>query len=96
MSETEKLLKDAQDRLGCGCGQSGLCQTCAGVSDRIDAHLAKRDVVEQTFCEWTDEGEDWLTGCGDSFHLNRGTPAENNMSFCYHCGKPLRAAQEGK
>jgi hypothetical protein len=47
---------------------------------------------EKKTCEWAySEDEDaWTTGCGEMFTIYEGTPAENNMLFCFHCGKPLK------
>lgn len=36
--------------------------------------------------EWNDY---WETACGEAFILEEGTPAENGMQFCHHCGKRL-------
>lgn len=41
-------------------------------------------------CTWTETDECWETDCGRIFVLNDGTPAENEMRFCYYCGKPLK------
>jgi hypothetical protein len=43
-------------------------------------------------CVWVsgDEfGGLYETSCGQAFTLNDGTPEENGMLYCYHCGKPL-------
>ena len=52
-------------------------------------------------CLWYEDGVDtntWATSCGGYFSLNEGTPSENEMRFCYKCGKPLeespRTAEE--
>ncbi|MFH1186094.1 MAG: hypothetical protein V1755_13810 [Chloroflexota bacterium] len=52
---------------------------------------------EHVVCHWAQEGDNeddkwWRTSCGEGFFLLEGTPAENGMHFCSHCGKPL--AQE--
>ena len=44
-------------------------------------------------CAWECGGEgNWETGCGGTFILNEGTPADNRMKFCCYCGKPLKEA----
>lgn len=40
-------------------------------------------------CLWRETDEAWMTSCGETFIVNDGTPAENRMLFCYHCGKRL-------
>jgi len=44
-------------------------------------------------CEWTAQaGSDWSlwdTGCGNTFHLEDGTPGSNGMRFCCFCGGKL-------
>jgi hypothetical protein len=39
--ELAGLLGEAEGRMGCGCGESGLCRRCASLSDRIIAAIAK-------------------------------------------------------
>jgi len=44
----------------------------------------------QTCLWWRDGDEDsdtWGTSCGNFFTLNEGTPTENKIAFCHHCGK---------
>ena len=47
-------------------------------------------------CEWGFDEDDpelggaWATGCGRLFELNDGTPKDNGMLYCYHCGKKLK------
>lgn len=49
--------------------------------------------IANDWCHWYQDGDEtsdtWATSCGQYFTLNEGTPAENKMCFCYHCGKPL-------
>jgi hypothetical protein len=45
-------------------------------------------------CAWAQDGEDsdaWGTSCGHFFRLEEGTPADNGMKFCWHCGKPCES-----
>ena len=44
-------------------------------------------------CVWIyDDIDDfWSTGCGEAFKLSDGTPKDNGMVFCYHCGHRLDA-----
>lgn len=40
-------------------------------------------------CNWIqdDDGDAWAGDCGIYFVIIEGTPSENNMKFCPHCGK---------
>lgn len=42
-------------------------------------------------CRWAynDYIDAWETSCGQDFILDHGTPEENHMNYCYHCGKEL-------
>lgn len=41
-------------------------------------------------CHWDEHMTGvWETSCGRMFEVTTGTPAENHMRFCYHCGKTL-------
>lgn len=31
----------------------------------------------------------WETGCGHVAYIPEGTPRENDMNFCWYCGKRL-------
>jgi hypothetical protein len=47
-------------------------------------------------CTWTRDDHDsdiWLTGCGEAWCLNEGTPKENRIKYCPFCGVKVR---EGK
>lgn len=45
-------------------------------------------------CTWTEDTEGvWQTECGRCFQINEGSPAENGMLFCYHCGRRLLVHQ---
>lgn len=44
-------------------------------------------------CTWSQddwEGDAWVTGCRNDFHIIEGTPEDNRMAFCCFCGGPLR------
>jgi len=45
--------------------------------------------MDKTKCVWTESDDGWVTDCGRIFVLNDGTPAENEMRFCFSCGRPL-------
>lgn len=49
--------------------------------------------VTDDWCHWYQDGDEtsdtWATSCGQYFRLDEGTPTENKMCFCYHCGKAL-------
>ena len=50
----------------------------------------KKPARTESQCRWIDDGEgNWQTDCGEMFILIEGTPSQNDMSFCCHCGKPL-------
>ena len=67
----------------------------AAARERVAALTGRlQDMVGDTpcACTWTqDEDGVWETACGKSWELNVGTPAENDMRFCHHCGRPLVA-----
>lgn len=48
-------------------------------------------------CTWEyDDARDyWETSCGEAFQLVDGTPADNGMRFCPHCGHRLACAVPG-
>jgi DNA-binding transcriptional regulator YdaS (Cro superfamily) len=42
-------------------------------------------------CAWEQQTDgDWDTACGHTFVIMDGTPADNGITFCCFCGKPLR------
>jgi hypothetical protein len=48
-------------------------------------------------CQWEESLDDvWETSCGRIFSLTDGSPAENDMRFCYHCGKTLVVVKTGE
>ena len=52
-----------------------------------------REKVIPQPCAWTvDRDEVWQSACGGEFTLNDGTPTDNSMRFCCHCGAPLITA----
>ncbi len=63
-------------------GDESICVRCWG------RRCAAREATE---CIWQEieDGEAWQTSCGELFVINDGTPAENGMVFCHHCGKKL-------
>lgn len=45
-------------------------------------------------CLWVQDLDGyWGSSCNQAFILTDGTPTENEMRYCCHCGKPLK---EGK
>ena len=43
-------------------------------------------------CNWYRDDEDsdtWESNCGVLVTLNDGTPYQNDMRYCYKCGKPM-------
>ena len=78
-------------------------------SDRVEARktLALLSTIEACLreskgvCEWKRDINDfssdfWETSCGEAFCIEDGTPAENNMKYCHHCGKILRIKSSDK
>jgi len=61
------------------------CKMCGGTGK-------KPSVREE--CEWKEveeyEGESWETSCGENFVLPDGTPEENKINYCHHCGKKVK------
>ena len=48
--------------------------------------------TEVGWCEWRLDDEDagtWRSSCGELWSFIDGGPAENRVSFCHHCGKPV-------
>jgi hypothetical protein len=64
-------------------GWSGIDMVC----DFIRIAVIKREGP----CEWSDDGEgNWSTECGQLFVLIEGSPHQNGMRYCYHCGRKLK------
>ena len=64
-------------------GDEAICLECW--SKRCSAR-------ERQECIWIEDewsGGAWATACGALFVLNDGTPSQNGMLFCHHCGKRL-------
>ncbi len=59
--------------------------------------LKQIDAQELVACNWKyiEDGY-WQTDCGESFCLEEGTPEQNGMKYCHHCGKPLYTKPEAK
>ena len=63
-----------------------------GIVDRLNAAIAKAGgtaLRTPDRCQWTEDGEAWATQCGDYFQIENGTPEDNRMVFCHHCGRPI-------
>lgn len=44
-------------------------------------------------CIWHQANDDsgrWQTSCGQAWQLEDGTPEENGVRFCHHCGLPMK------
>ncbi len=53
-----------------------------------------RSIVDKALpvdCTWTYDDIDhyWSTGCKRAFHFEDGTPKDNGIRFCSHCGGKL-------
>lgn len=66
---------------------------------RIAKHQAAAKEPEQkpAACNWeyVEDGY-WQTDCGEAFCVEEGTPEQNGMKYCHHCGKPLYTKPEAK
>ena len=52
-------------------------------------------------CEWTQDpdfemGDTYHSSCGELWSFIDGGPKENRVSYCHHCGKPVRLAAAPK
>jgi hypothetical protein len=55
---------------------------------RFEDMAASSSPVQE--CRWDESMTGvWETSCERMFEVTTGTPAENQMRFCYHCGKTL-------
>ena len=67
-------------------------QFCIAARTAMPALIAEvRRLQAPGTCAWSyvdgDLADYWDTECGASFCLEDGTPADNGMLFCHHCGK---------
>lgn len=60
-----------------------ICKNCKDATPQQPAQPA--GVV----CEWSEDDDDWATGCGESFSFVEGGPEENDFKHCCYCGKTL-------
>jgi hypothetical protein len=52
-------------------------------------------------CEWTQDadfemGDTYHSSCGELWSFIDGGPKENRVSYCHHCGKPVKLASAPK
>jgi hypothetical protein len=53
--------------------------------------------VNKETCLWYEDGDDsqvWATECKKYFHLDEGTPEENEFKFCPFCGNEILAVDD--
>ncbi len=64
---------------------------CIEAADRIEE--LEKDASKQ--CVWELDNTDcfYHTGCDNSFVLNDGTPADNNMKFCPYCAGSIKESE---
>lgn len=73
-------------------GRHPVLETAMGDAEhKYCANAIRLPFNERHQCVWMNEEEDesghsWSTGCGDAFYLEDGTPEENGMKYCPHCG----------
>ena len=55
-----------------------------------DAAILSIKELPKPRCIWKYVSDDgyWHTSCGEDFVFNDGTPQENGVLFCHHCGGP--------
>ena len=58
---------------------------------------AAHKVAQQASCEWKKDpdnemGDTYHSNCGESWSFVDGGPKENRVSYCHHCGKPVKLA----
>lgn len=44
-------------------------------------------------CEWSFSDDDcstWASSCGELWSFIDGGPKENRVSYCHHCGNPVK------
>ena len=63
------------------------CLDCA--ISAAEAKFTSANKRRNAICRWKFDKDDcyWHTSCGQDFVFNDGTPAENGVIFCFHCGK---------
>lgn len=58
----------------------------------VPCQLSTASPITPGTCVWTQDSDDdgtWYTACGDAFRISTGSPSENKMRYCHHCGKPI-------
>lgn len=63
-------------------GDEAICLDCW--SKRCSGREQQECIVIED--EWSGA---WTTACGELFIIEEGTPSQNGMLFCHHCGKRL-------
>ena len=67
--------------------------------DALRAALSQQ--AEQASCEWKQDpdyelGDTYHSSCGELWSFVDGGPKENRVSYCHHCGKPVKMAAAPK
>ena len=77
----------------CTLDSLGVCPCCNIDKDHMINAINPDETQESlALCEWSLDEYDyhWNTSCGEEFILNEGTPFQNGMRFCHHCGKRIK------
>ena len=74
--------------------ETGDTQPC-DAEKALSAALAQQ--AEQATCEWKQDpdyemGDTYHSSCGELWSFIDGGPKENRVSYCHHCGKPVKLA----
>ena len=69
--------------------------------EQIEAHeQALEQLKGGNTCTWTqgdwDDSDCFSTSCDEEFTLIDGTPTENRIKYCHHCGKPVVEQLKGR
>lgn len=46
-------------------------------------------MIEQRQCEWSQDGDTWVSNCNQFTYFDDSSPAGNGYKFCPYCGAKL-------
>jgi hypothetical protein len=75
-----------------GDNHTGLSERWYYGKSAISVSYTRTDATrERQTCEWTEDIDGiYESNCGTLFEVNNGTPKDNGMVFCHHCGRKIR------
>jgi hypothetical protein len=83
--DDEKLREALYDYFRINMGQDGM------LADERSLYLTRKiATLPEEVCEWKQDSGIWLTKCGRSWDFFIGGPADNDVKYCHHCGRPIR------